>query len=64
MALELAHHLTNVFVQQSEWGIFHPNLVFEDRIRGEIRTKGTVHRFTLGVHRGLQLWNTGCFMRF
>jgi len=35
MALELAHHLTNVFVQQSEWGIFHPNLVFEDRIRGK-----------------------------
>lgn len=42
MTVELAHHLTNIFVQQSDWLIFHPNLVFEDRIR-EKRIEGLLN---------------------
>ena len=34
MAYLLLYDLTNVFIRKIDWQIYHPNMVFEDRIRG------------------------------
>lgn len=35
VAYSLSFELGNAFVHQMDWRIYHPNMVFEDRIRGE-----------------------------
>lgn len=35
VAYNLSYELQNIFVGQMDWKLYHPNIVFEDRIRGK-----------------------------
>ena len=35
ISYQLTHDLTNIFMQRQEWGMYHPELVFVDNVRGQ-----------------------------